>query len=202
MQKCLESWYQKSQTHKQETNPLLSWLWWWRQHSSFSSGPAERFLVRVFQNNFQKYFLKQIFYWILGLYISKFRVFHGTPGTPCTVGNIDNYWLITKSRFYSNLGPKKLIFWNFGAIFSHFSNFGAKFFIHFNFSRPFGRENLIFWASKLMKINFGATILYELKSGHFAHCDLAKSYEAKFSPRRDLFRNLWSVDVIDSFDFT
>ena len=28
------------------------------------------------------------------------------------VGNIDNYWLITKSRFYSNFGhaPKKLIF--------------------------------------------------------------------------------------------
>ena len=75
---------------------------------------------------------------------------------PCTVGNIDNYWLITKSRFCSNLGPKKLIFCNFGAIFSHFSDFGAKFFIHFNFSRPFGRENLNFWASKLVKIYFCA----------------------------------------------
>ena len=34
-----------------------------------------------------------------------------TPGgAHCTVGNIGNFLLITKSRFYTNFGPKKLIF--------------------------------------------------------------------------------------------
>ena len=87
------------------------------------------------------------------------------------------YWQLlahNKSRFDSNLGPKKLIFCNFGAIFSHFSDFGAKFFIHFNFSRPFGRENLNFWASKLMKIYFCAKnfviFFYEPKIANISHC--------------------------------
>ena len=67
------------------------------------------------------------------------------------------YWQLlahNKSRFYSNLGPKKLIFCNFGAVFSHFSDFGAKFSHIFNFSRPKWRENLNFWASKLVQIYF------------------------------------------------
>ena len=30
---------------------------------------------------------------------------------PCTVGNIGNFWLIKKSRFYTNFGPQKVDFW-------------------------------------------------------------------------------------------
>ena len=36
---------------------------------------------------------------------------------------------LTKSRFYTNFGPKKVDFLNFGAIFGEFSNIGAKFFM-------------------------------------------------------------------------
>ena len=36
------------------------------------------------------------------------------------MGNIGN-WLITNSRFYTNFGPKKVVFFNFGAMFSEFS---------------------------------------------------------------------------------
>ena len=38
-----------------------------------------------------------------------------------TVGNIGNFGLITKSRFYTNFGPKRVDFFNFGtAIFGDF----------------------------------------------------------------------------------
>ena len=33
----------------------------------------------------------------------------------CTVGNIDNFWFIT--RFYTNYEPQKVDFFYFGAIF-------------------------------------------------------------------------------------
>ena len=36
-------------------------------------------------------------------------------------------FLALGTRLGSNLGPKRLIFCNFDAIFNHFSNFGAKF---------------------------------------------------------------------------
>ena len=42
------------------------------------------------------------------------------------MGNIGNYWLITKSRFYTNFGHKKVPFLNFAAIFGEFSNVGAR----------------------------------------------------------------------------
>ena len=51
--------------------------------------------------------------------------------TQPTVGKMTTFWLITNSRFYSNLGSKKLIFWNFGVFFGDFSDFGANFFTHF-----------------------------------------------------------------------
>ena len=35
----------------------------------------------------------------------------------CTVGNIGNFWLITKSGFYTNFGPQKIDFLNFWRIF-------------------------------------------------------------------------------------
>ena len=41
----------------------------------------------------------------------------------CTVGNVGNFGLITKSSFFC---PKKLIFLNFCAIFGEFSNFRAQ----------------------------------------------------------------------------
>ena len=62
--------------------------------------------------------------------ISKWKI-----GT-CTVGNIDHFWLILKSRFYSNLGSKKLIFWYFGAFLVIFQILAPNFPHIFKFSRP------------------------------------------------------------------
>ena len=47
----------------------------------------------------------------------------------CTVGNIGNFWLITKSRFYTNLGPKSWFFEIFELQNSRKFNFGAKFYL-------------------------------------------------------------------------
>ena len=44
------------------------------------------------------------------------------------MGNIDNYWLITKFRFYSNFGHDQKVYF-FCAFFGDFSDFGAKFFV-------------------------------------------------------------------------
>ena len=58
-------------------------------------------------------------------------VINQCAGRYCTVGNIGNFWLITKSRFIQILGPKKLICFYFSDIFGEVSNFEAKFFTRF-----------------------------------------------------------------------
>ena len=63
-----------------------------------------------------------------------------------TVGNIGNFWLMTKFRFNTNFGPKKVDFFYFGAIFGEFSNF-RKFYTSF-------------WASKIVKNYFFAKTFY------------------------------------------
>ena len=108
----------------------------------------------------------------------------------CTVGNVGNFWLITKSRFW--YAPKSWFFFILAPIFSHV------------FKGPFGRQNLIFWASKLVKnlflrqifcgflatslaqkFNFlsfktGAKIILARKMSHFAHCDVLSQLVRKW----------------------
>lgn len=65
-----------------------------------------------------------------------------------------------KSRFYSNLSPKKLIFCNFGAVFSHFS-FGANFITHFKiFALFWAGKNSIFELQNSWKIIFAKPMLF------------------------------------------
>ena len=72
-------------------------------------------------------------------------------------GKYRQFWLKTKSRSYSDLGPKELIFC-FGAFFGDFSDFGANFLHIFKFSRQKRYNDLIFWGSELAKIYFGAKL--------------------------------------------
>ena len=76
----------------------------------------------------------------------------------CTVGHIGNFWFITKSRFYTNFGPKKVVFFYFGAIFGVFSTFCANVFTQFKFSRPRKRDNL-FCAKMVFKMSQRVVIL-------------------------------------------
>ena len=59
-----------------------------------------------------------------------------------TVANIDNFWRITKSRFFTHFGTQKVDFFNFPSIFGDFSNFCAKFSHNFKISCTKWRENL------------------------------------------------------------
>ena len=64
-----------------------------------------------------------------------------------TVGNIDNFWLITKSRFYANCWPKKV-----------------DFFLYFGTFLSFKTGEELFLRQKT------CGFFYEPKSGHFSHC--------------------------------
>ena len=58
------------------------------------------------------------------------------------VGNIGNFWLITKSRFYTNFGPKEVLFFILAPFLVIFQILAPNF-SHFKFSRP-KRYNLFF----------------------------------------------------------
>ena len=81
-----------------------------------------------------------------------------------TVGNIGNFCLITKSRFYTNFWLKKVYFSNFGAIFfTHFYIFALKKAQKCNF---FELQN------SCKNVGTKTADFYESKSGHLSHCAL------------------------------
>ena len=64
-----------------------------------------------------------------------------------TVGKMTTFWLITNSRFYSNLGSKKLIFLKFWRLFWWFFRFWRQIFHIFFYFR-------VLWTRKLKFLNF------------------------------------------------
>ena len=78
-----------------------------------------------------------------------------------TVGNMTTLWLITNSRFYINLGSKKLIFWR---LFCDFSDFGAKFFTLFKKFLSFKTHENLFWR------HIFCDFFYEPKMVNIFHC--------------------------------